>query len=124
MAQILFVGMGGFLGSIARYLLVGLVQSPAAGAFPYGTLAVNVAGCTVIGGLSALIETRPFLTGDGRAFLVIGVLGGFTTFSAFGNETANLLRHAGLTMAIANVVANIALALGGVWVGRWVAHLL
>ena len=123
MAQILFVGMGGFLGSIARYLLVGLVQTPTAGTFPFGTLAVNVAGCTLIGGLSALIEARPFLTGDGRAFLVIGVLGGFTTFSAFGNETVNLLRHAGPTMAGANVVANLVLALGGVWVGRTVAHL-
>jgi|TARA_B110000263_G_C15114790_1_gene421495 CrcB protein len=123
MAQILFVGMGGFLGSIARYLLVGLVQTPTAGTFPFGTLAVNVAGCTLIGGLSALIEARPFLTGDGRAFLVIGVLGGFTTFSAFGNETVNLLRHAGPTLAGANVLANVALALGGVWVGRSVAQL-
>jgi CrcB protein len=123
MAQILFVGVGGFLGSIARYLLVGLVQSPTAGTFPFGTLAVNVAGCTLIGGLSALIEARPFLTGDGRAFLVIGVLGGFTTFSAFGNETINLLRHAGPTLAGANVLANVALALGGVWVGRSVAQL-
>ena len=123
MAQILFVGMGGFLGSIARYLLVGLVQTPTAGTFPFGTLAVNVAGCTLIGGLSALIEARPFLTGDGRAFLVIGVLGGFTTFSAFGNETINLLRHAGPTLAGANVLANVALALGGVWVGRSVAQL-
>jgi CrcB protein len=123
MAQILFVGVGGFLGSIARYLLVGLVQSPTAGTFPFGTLAVNVAGCTLIGGLSALIEARPFLTGDGRAFLVIGVLGGFTTFSAFGNETVNLLRHAGPALAGANVLANVALALGGVWVGRSVAQL-
>ena len=123
MAQILFVGVGGFLGSIVRYLLVGLVQSPTAGTFPFGTLAVNVAGCTLIGGLSALIEARPFLTGDGRAFLVIGVLGGFTTFSAFGNETVNLLRHAGPALAGANVLANVALALGGVWVGRSVAQL-
>ena len=123
MAQILFVGVGGFLGSIARYLLVGLVQSPTAGTFPFGTLAVNVAGCTLIGGLSALVEARPFLTGDGRAFLVIGVLGGFTTFSAFGNETVNLLRHAGPALAGANVLANVALALGGVWVGRSVAQL-
>ncbi len=123
MAQILFVGMGGFLGSVARYLLVGLVQSSATGSFPFGTLLVNVAGCIVIGGLSELLEARPFLTGDARAFLVIGLLGGFTTFSAFGNETINLLRHAGPTLASANVLANVALALGGVWVGRSVAHM-
>jgi len=123
MTQILFVGMGGFLGSIARYLLVGLVQGPDTGSFPFGTLAVNVAGCVLIGGLSELFDARPFLTGDGRAFLVIGLLGGFTTFSAFGNETINLLRHAGPALAGANVLANVALALGGVWIGRSVAHM-
>ena len=121
MTQILFVGMGGFLGSIARYLLVGLVQGPAPGSL--GTLAVNVAGCVLIGGLSELLNARPFLTGEGRAFLVIGLLGGFTTFSAFGNETINLLRHAGPALAGANVLANVALALGGVWIGRSVAHM-
>jgi CrcB protein len=124
MTQILFVGMGGFLGSVARYLMVGLLQSQTGGSFPYGTLAVNVAGCALIGGLSELLEARPLLTGEGRAFLVIGLLGGFTTFSAFGNETVNLLRHAGPALAGANVLANVVLALGGVWVGRSVAQML
>jgi CrcB protein len=124
MTQILFVGMGGFLGSVARYLMVGLLQSPTGGSFPYGTLVVNVAGCALIGGLSELLEARPLLTGEGRAFLFIGLLGGFTTFSAFGNETVNLLRHAGPALASANVLANVVLALGGVWVGRSVAHML
>ncbi|MDA1092513.1 MAG: CrcB family protein [Acidobacteria bacterium] len=124
MTQILFVGLGGFLGSVARYLVVALVQSPTGGSFPFGTLAVNVTGCALIGGLSELLEARPFLTGEGRAFVVVGLLGGFTTFSAFGNETVNLLRHAGPVLAGANVLANVVLALGGVWVGRSVAHML
>jgi CrcB protein len=122
MAQILFVGMGGFLGSIARYLMVGLVQGTSAGSFPVGTLVVNVTGCVAIGGVSELLEARPFLTGEARAFLVIGLLGGFTTFSAFGNETMNLLRHAGMAVAGANILGNVLLAIGGVWLGRSAAQ--
>ena len=124
MAQILFVGMGGFLGSVARYLLVGLVQSASTGPFPLGTLAVNVIGCVAVGGLSHLLETSSVLTNDARAFLVIGLLGGFTTFSAFGNETFGLLRQGGGSLAGANVLANVLLALGGVWLGRTAAQLL
>jgi len=60
--------------------------------FPFGTLAVNVVGCFLIGGLSELAEARAYLAPETRAFLIIGLLGGFTTFSAFGNETVNLLR--------------------------------
>ena len=124
MTQILFVGMGGFLGSVTRFLLAGLVQGAAPGAFPFGTLVVNVTGCVAIGAPSELLEIRPFLTGDARAFLVIGLLGGFTTFSAFGNETVNLLRHTGTAAAGANVLANVLLALAGVWFGRMAAQLV
>ena len=123
MTQILFVGMGGFLGSVTRFLLGGLVQSATAGTFPLATLVVNVTGCVAVGGLTGLLETRPFLTGDARAFLVIGLLGGFTTFSAFGHETLDLLREAGSTQAATNVLANVLLALGGVWLGRMLAQL-
>ena len=124
MTQILFVGIGGFVGSVTRFLLAGLVQGATAGVFPFGTLVVNVTGCVAIGGLSELLEARPFMTGDARAFLIIGLLGGFTTFSAFGNETINLLRDTGAATAGANVLAHILLALGGVWLGRTAAQLL
>lgn len=123
MTQLLFVGMGGFLGSVTRFLLAGLVQSATAGTFPFGTLVVNVTGCIAIGALSELLDTRPFLTADARAFLVIGLLGGFTTFSAFGNDTIDLLRHGSTAAAGANVLANVLLALGGVWLGRTAAQL-
>ena len=122
MTQVLFVGVGGFLGSVARYLLVGLLQPSTGVSFPVGTLAVNVLGCVTIGGVSELLETRPFLTAETRAFLIIGLLGGFTTFSAFGNETLNLFRQ-GSMLAVANVLANVVLAIGGVWVGRSIVHL-
>ena len=118
MTETLFVGIGGFIGAVSRYLLVGLVQGATPGEFPYGTLLVNVAGCVAIGGLSELVEARPVLTAEVRALLVVGLLGGFTTFSAFGNETLNLMRHSGLAPAVANVLANVLLAIAGVWAGR------
>lgn len=121
MTETLFVGIGGFIGAVSRYLLVGLVQGATGGAFPYGTLLVNVAGCVAIGGLSELVEARPVVTAEVRALLVIGLLGGFTTFSAFGNETLNLLRHSGFGPAAANVLANVLLAVAGVWAGRTAA---
>jgi CrcB protein len=122
--KVLLVGLGGFVGSIARYGLGGLVQDRTGATFPFGTLAVNVVGCFVIGGLSELAETRGVLTPETRAFLVLGVLGGFTTFSAFGNETLNLLRDRDLALAAANVLANVGLALVAVWLGRSAAHLI
>ena len=114
----MWVGIGGCLGSIARYVLAEYVQGKAGGIFPFGTLAVNVAGCFVIGGLTALFEGTLLPTPEARAFLIAGVLGGFTTFSAFGNETLLLLREAGAGQALANVAAQLALGLGAVWLGR------
>ena len=124
MIKVLLVGAGGFLGAIARYGLGGLVQDRAGATFPLGTLVVNVVGCFVIGLVSELAETRGFLTPESRAFLVIGVLGGFTTFSAFGNETLNLLRERDLALAGANVLLNVVLALGAVWLGRAAPNLV
>ena len=93
MIKLLLIGTGGFIGSILRYLVSGSVQAASQSiAFPYGTLAVNVIGCFLIGFLSELAETRSLFSPDTRAFLIVGILGGFTTFSAFGNETMNLIR--------------------------------
>jgi CrcB protein len=117
-ATILWVGLGGCLGSIARYLLSEYVQGKTGGSFPFGTLVVNVAGCFVIGGLTALFEGTLLPTPEARAFLIAGILGGFTTFSAFGNETLLLLREAGAGQAMANVVAQLVLGLGAAWLGR------
>lgn len=124
MGRILLIGIGGFFGSVARHLLSGIVQSATAGTFPYGTLAVNVAGCLVIGALSELTEARAFLSDEARSFLIIGGLGGFTTFSAFGNETMNLVRDSDWTRATVNVAAHVALAIGAVWLGRTTAHVI
>jgi CrcB protein len=124
MDKVLLVGFGGFLGSIARYWLSGVVLDRSAGTFPWGTLTVNVLGCFVIGGLSELADARAFLSADLRAFAVVGLLGGFTTFSAFGNETINLIRDRDLPVAAANVAAHLVAAIGAVWAGRAAAHLI
>jgi fluoride exporter len=120
--RVVLVGAGGFLGSVARYLVGGLVQNQLPGSFPYGTLVVNILGCFVIGGLSELSEARSLLSPDSRALLIVGVLGGFTTFSSFGNETVNLFRDHDWAIGALNVAAHLVLALGAVWAGRAFVH--
>jgi fluoride exporter len=119
--QLLLIGLGGCIGSILRYLLSGWAQT-GAGPFPRGTLAVNVLGCFSIGILAELIEARGFLGPEMRGFLLVGILGGFTTFSTFANETVNALRDAAFAVAAANVLLSIGLGLAAVWGGRLFAH--
>lgn len=112
------VGTGGFLGSLLRYWMSGavyvLIPAPR---LPWGTLAVNVLGCFAIGLLGGLAETRGVLTATGRLFLLIGVLGGFTTFSTFGYETLALLREQAVARAAANIALQVALSLTAAWGG-------
>jgi fluoride exporter len=123
MARIFLAGIGGFAGSALRYVVSGFVQNISGSIrFPFGTLAVNLAGCLVIGFLSQLAETRGLFGGEMRTLIFIGVLGGFTTFSAFGNETINLWRDGQSTLAAANIAAHLVLCLGAVWLSRIVAY--
>ena len=125
MFNILLVGIGGFIGSVSRYLLGGYVQQASKSVdFPYGTLTVNLLGCFVIGFLSQLAEARGVFTAQTRALVFVGVLGGFTTFSSFGNETLNLARDGQMVGALGNIGANVILGLAMVWVGRTVAYLI
>ena len=123
MGKILWVGLGGFLGSIGRYLLSGYVQQLIRGTgFPYGTLAVNLTGCLFIGFLSQWVETRGFLSPEVRLFVFMGLLGGFTTFSTFGNETMNLWQAGDSAAALVNVVVHVLLGLGAAWLGHIIAY--
>ena len=125
MTKILLVGAGGFIGSVLRYLVSGFAQTFSQSmAFPYGTLAVNVLGCFCIGFLSELADVRALISSDTRAFLIVGILGGFTTFSAFGNETMNLIRDGDAALALMNVGAHVLLGLGAVWLGYTMAALI
>ena len=120
--NILLVAFGGAFGSVSRYLLGTWIQSVSRSIdFPYGTLIVNLIGCFVIGFLSQLAEARGVFTSEARAFIFIGILGGFTTFSSFGNDTINLLCDGETFNALANVGANVILGLLLVWLGRTVA---
>jgi len=123
MVKIFLAGVGGFAGSALRYVVGGFVQNVSGSIrFPFGTLAVNLAGCFVIGFLSQLAETRGFFSADTRVLIFIGVLGGFTTFSAFGNETINLWREGEGALAAANIAGHLVLCLGAVWLSRGVAY--
>lgn len=100
----LAVGSGGFLGALARYGMSGWVQRLAPmSTFPYGTLAVNLTGCFAIGVLAGLAESRQLFGPEARAFALIGLLGGFTTFSTFGYETWAMVREADYLRAATNV---------------------
>jgi CrcB protein len=125
LTNILLVGLGGFIGSILRYLASGYVQQSTKSIdFPYGTLAVNVIGCFVIGFLAQLAEEHGVFTTESRLFMFVGILGGFTTFSSFGNETLNLARDSQMMNALANIGANVILGLFAVWFGRTVSYLI
>lgn len=118
MTNILLVGLGGFIGSVARYKLGGwLLHLTAQQKFPYSTFAVNVVGCVVVGVLAGLAEKHAFFEPGARLFLFTGLLGGFTTFSAFGLETMFLLRRGEPGIAALYVVASVLLGLLGVWLG-------
>ncbi len=115
---VILVGAGGFLGSVARYL-VGLWIRSMLGDFwiPFGTLTVNVVGCLLIGLIAGLAGSRQFLGEGTRALIFIGLLGGFTTFSAFGYETVVMVRDGHMLAAAANVGLQISLGLTAVWIG-------
>jgi fluoride exporter len=122
---LLLVGTGGFIGSVLRYLLSSYVQQLSKGLqFPFGTLAVNVVGCVLVGFLAELADQRNLISDETRGFLIVGILGGFTTFSAFGNETMNLLRSEALWLASLNIIGHMLLSLIAVWVGYSTAALL
>jgi CrcB protein len=115
---VLLVGTGGFLGSIGRYLVGGWVHSLVPfSTFPFGTLVVNALGCFAIGLLGGLADSRQLLGADLRLFLLIGVLGGFTTFSSFAYETLALTRDAEAGRALMNVAAQIVVGLAACWAG-------
>lgn len=104
----LLVGIGGALGSLGRYALQGRIQAAVAGGFPWGTLAVNLIGSALVGALAAFLETLPGAGAESRtrAFLAVGILGGFTTFSSFSAESLALLRAGEWKPALAYVLAS------------------
>jgi CrcB protein len=124
MLRILLVGLAGLLGTLGRYWLAGAVTRRYGEAFPWGTLAVNLLGCFAAGILFHFMQERLALSETARAAVFVGLLGGFTTFSAYGLQTFALLREGRLGLAALNVVASNLLGLLLVFAGYAAAKLL
>jgi CrcB protein len=118
MTRYVLVALGAALGGVGRYALTGLVQQALGAAFPFGTLAVNVVGSFLIGAFMTAFESRLGAPPEARVFLVVGVLGGLTTFSAFSYENDALLRDGQAWLALWNVLANVGLGAAAVVTGR------
>jgi CrcB protein len=115
----LLVAVGGALGAVSRYWMSAAIQGAAPpGHFAWGTFAVNVSGCLAMGVASGLLDRGGYMTTEARAFLAVGVLGGFTTFSAFANETAQAMRAGATVVALLYAAASVLSCLAAVWVGR------
>lgn len=120
--NILLVALGGAAGSVARYLLSKAIQDTAATAFPWGTMAVNVAGCLLIGllyGLASGDGTR--LGADLKLMLTVGFCGGFTTFSTFANESLALAKAGDALLSAAYIGSSVALGMLAVVAGAQLA---
>lgn len=117
MLKVLLIFVGSGLGGVMRYALSGWVQKFGNGTFPLGTLVVNVTGCLLIGFLTAAFSGRLLIREEYRIALIVGVLGGFTTFSAFEIETFAFLNDGQYLRAAANVALSVAIGLTAVWAG-------
>jgi CrcB protein len=113
--NLLLIAIGGALGSVARYLLSSFVLRASGSLLGVGTFAVNVVGCVVFGVIAGLAERRFVFGADARAFLLIGLLGGFTTFSSFAFESVQLLRDGQFLAATVNIVGQVVAGLVGLW---------
>ena len=122
MLQVLLIGCGGFIGTVARYGVATLAYRLLGVSFPYGTLSVNILGCLFIGFVSIATEEREFIAQSTRLYLTIGLLGGFTTFSSFGYETLTLLRIGSIFPAVLYVLASVVTGLVAVWLGGVLAR--
>ncbi len=115
-----WIGLGSALGGMGRYWCSGVVAREFGETFPWGTIVVNVAGSLVIGFLATIMapDGRLLIAPDARAFLMIGVCGGYTTFSSFSLQTLNLVRDGEWLWASANILLSVILCLAAVWLGH------
>jgi CrcB protein len=122
MLRFVLIFLGSGIGGVGRYALGGWVQRYGNGSFPAGTLVVNVIGCLLIGFLTGGFSGRLLIREEYRIALIVGVLGGFTTFSAFGMETFALLNDGQFARATMNVAASVGAGLAAVWIGYRLAE--
>ena len=123
MMSYLWIAIGGAIGSVGRFWLSGLIANRFGATFPWGTIIVNVTGCLVIGFFNTLTGTegRWLVSPTTRTFFMIGICGGYTTFSSFSLQTLNLANDGEWLYAGANILYSVALCLAGVWLGHALA---
>ena len=123
MLKYLLIGTGGFIGSVLRYWTSVNAYRVFGEKFPYGTFTVNVIGCLLIGFIAEVSENRFPISPEIRTFLMIGFLGGYTTFSTFGYETFMLIQDKDYVTAFLNVLLSVVVCLASVWIGTLIAKL-
>ena len=124
MKTLLFVALGGAVGATGRYMVGSLVSHLPQGAFPLGTFTVNALGSLALGVIAALMAMTWSPSPELRAFLVVGVLGGFTTFSAFSIDVILLFERGRTALALGYVAASLVVAIGGLFVGLRLTRML
>lgn len=117
MREVIAIAAGGAAGSVLRYWMSTWTHAVLGRGFPYGTLTVNVLGCLLMGLLYVLFLERMTSDTAMRAGVLVGLLGGFTTFSAFSMETFNLIEQSAWLKAAVNVIASVILSIAGAWAG-------
>ena len=117
MTKLLIIGAGGAIGTVLRYGLAGFVQKLSSGSFPFGTFAVNALGCLLIGFLGQALTGPILIREELRLALLVGVLGGFTTFSSYAFETFSLANEGERWLPLANVLGSNLIGLAAVLIG-------
>ncbi len=119
--RLLWIALAGSLGTIARYGLSGLVHRWAGSAFPWGTLAVNAAGCLLFALVWSLAEERGVISSQARTIVLVGFMGAFTTFSTYMFESGQFVRDGQWSVAMANVLAQNSVGIAALFAGIWLA---
>jgi CrcB protein len=121
---LLAVALGGAIGSLARFLLAGFIQSAAWPGFPWGIFVVNISGGFLMGMIVELSALKFSVSPELRAFLTVGMLGGYTTFSTFSLDSALLIERGAYASAAAYVIGSAALSIAALFAGLWIVRVL
>ena len=124
MSKLLLIGFAGFVGTLSRYWMSGVIAKRYGETFPMGTLVVNLLGCFLVGLLFYLLEERFLVNQAVRSAILIGFLGGYTTFSSFGLQSFTLMQDGEFGLAVLNITASNVTGLLLVWAGYTLAKIL
>jgi CrcB protein len=115
--MVIWVACGGAIGSVLRYLLMGRIAQMVGSAFPFGTLFVNISGSFLMGVVIGVLAKTSFASQELRAFLAVGILGGYTTFSTFSLDIMTLWQHGQVKQAVAYIISSVAFSIVGIVAG-------